>query len=318
VDHDPQRGEPDRRPPLVSLQGRIVEEDEARISPFDRGFLWGDGVYEVTPCVGARPFRLDRHLERLARSLRYLQIDPGLDRDELEARSLALLEANASRLEPDGLYRLLHVVTRGLDAPTMLARDATSPTVCIAVRPVRLERLGRALRAGGVDVTVVPTRRVSGAVLDPRAKVTSRVNAILGELDAAAEDALSLMVDAEGWLTEHAVANVFLVAGGRIATPPAHRVLEGVTRATVLEVAADLGIAVDERDLGMYDVAQADEAFLTSSGFGVVPVRRIGRFGLPGAPGPMTAAMLEGFVRLMGVDVVARAIEEAEDGHDER
>lgn len=158
-------------------------------------------------------------------------------------------------------------------------------------------------------LALVPTRRTAAPVLEPRAKVTSRMNAILAELDAAVSGSLSLMQDADGFLTENSVANVFLVIGGQIHTAPAHKVLEGVTRATVLELAAELGIWTSERDVSAYDLAQCEEVFLSSSAFGVMPVRAVDRFRpKASSPGPVTTRLMEGFSAAIGLDVGARAL----------
>ena len=121
----------------VYLNGQMIEENKVRISPFDRGFLWGDGVYEITPCFNRRLYRLADHLERLYRSLRYVRIDPGMDRTEMEKATLALLEANVPHLEEESIYKVGHWVTRGMDNPSMAAREAGPPTVFIFWRPVQ-------------------------------------------------------------------------------------------------------------------------------------------------------------------------------------
>ena len=108
---------------LVYLNGEIVEENRARVSPFDRGFLWGDGVYEITPCFNRRLYRLSDHLDRLYRSLRYVRIDSGMKREQMEKATLDLLELNFERLDEHGICRVGHWVTRGLDSPSMAAKD---------------------------------------------------------------------------------------------------------------------------------------------------------------------------------------------------
>ena len=113
--------------PLVYLNRKIQEFSETRISPFDRGFLWGDGVYEITPCFGGKPFRLNDHIERLYRSLRYVRIDPGLPPKELTAETQRYLDTNQNRLNESVVYRLGHWITRGEDASSMKAVAATPP-----------------------------------------------------------------------------------------------------------------------------------------------------------------------------------------------
>lgn len=286
----------------IYLNGDIVEESQARISPFDRGFLWGDGVYEVTPCFNRRLFRLGDHLDRLYRSLRYVRIDLGMSREEMEKATLDLLQANFERLEEKSFYRVGHWVTRGMDSPSMAARDAGPPTVCIFWRPVRVEAFAHHYREG-VKLTVVRTRRVPPECLEARAKVTSKMNQVLAELDADASGALSLMLDIYGNVAENSTANFFIVRDGVLLTAPERNILQGITRKVVFELASRLGVPVEERNFTMYDIAQAEEFFLTSSARCALPVREVDGF-RPKAPvpGPITGRLMEEFVEETGFD----------------
>jgi branched-chain amino acid aminotransferase len=293
----------ERQERLVYISGRVVEESQATVSVFDRGFLWGDGVYEVTPCFDARPFRLAAHLDRLYASLRYVQIDPGVSRDELEAVTLETHEANRDRLGPERMYRLCHFVTRGYDEPSMAARHAGPATIVMMWRPVDPAWYRTAFSSGMV-ANIVPTRRNTPPALEPRAKVTSKLNQILAELDADSVDAVSLMLDEHGNLTENSVANVFLVRDGVLLTPRTSHALEGVTQRAVLEYAERLGLPCRFVDLSAYDVAQADEVFLSSSAFGALGVRRVGRFEpRQPTPGPVTRAIQAEFFAEIGIDL---------------
>jgi branched-chain amino acid aminotransferase len=287
---------------FVYLNGEILEESRARISPFDRGFLWGDGVYEITPCFRRRLFRLGDHLDRLSRSLRYVRIDPSKSPKELEEATLALLEANHSRLDPRGIYRVGHWVTRGMDTPGMAARDAGPPTVFIFWRPVDTRGLARRYTEG-IRLTIVPTRRVPPQCIEPRAKITSKMNQILAELDADAHDAQSLMLDIHGNVAENSVANFFMVRDGVLWTPPDRNILEGVTRKVVFELASRLSLPVVERDFTAYDLAHAEEYFISSSAVCAMPVREIDRFRPRAAvPGPITRRLMEAFAAETGFE----------------
>lgn len=286
----------------IYLNGEILEESQARISPFDRGFLWGDGVYEITPCFNRRLFRLGDHLDRLYRSLRYVRIDPGMNREEMEKVTLTLLEANFCRLAEQGFYRVGHWVTRGMDSTDMVARDAGPPTVCIFWRPVQVETFAHCYKEG-VKLTVVPTRRVPPECLETRAKVTSKMNQILAELDADAADARSLMLDIYGNVAENSTANFFIARDGILWTPPERNILEGITRKVVFELASRLDIPLEERNITLYDIAQADEFFLSSSAICALPVREVHGF-RPRAsiPGPLTRRLIGAFVEETGFD----------------
>lgn len=287
------------------LNGRVVAEREALISPFDRGFLWGDGVYEVTPCFDGRLYRLRDHLERLSRSLRYVRIDPGMTISRIEEITLALLEQNRPALEAGGVYRVGHWVTRGMEALSSRACDAGPATLLIYFRRTNREALARSVREG-IRLTVVPTRRVPPQCLETRAKVTSKMNQILAELDADVSQRASLMLDVEGNVAENATANFFLVRDGELWTPPARNVLEGITRKSVFEIAARLGIPCREATLTRYDLAQAQEWFLSSSLSCAVPVQDVdGILPLGPVPGPVTRRVMEAFAAETGFDFLA-------------
>ncbi len=284
----------------VYLNGRMIEENQVRISPFDRGFLWGDGVYEITPCFNRRLYRLADHLERLYRSLRYVRIDPGMDRTEMEKATLALLEANVPHLGEESIYKVGHWVTRGMDNPSMAAREAGPPTVFIFWRPVNIGSLAK-MYTEGVRLVIVPTRRVPPQCVETRAKITSKMNQILAELEADVNGALSLMLDVDGNVAENAIANFFIVRNGVLWTPPERNVLEGITRKVVFELASKLGISFEERNFTIYDLAQAEEFFLTTSASCALPVREVDGY-RPKAPvpGPITQRLINAFVEETG------------------
>jgi len=284
------------------LNGKKVKESQAAISPFDRGFLWGDGVYEITPCFNRRLFRLGDHLDRLYRSLRYVRIDFKMTKEELEKVTLDLLNINLPSLGEEGVYRVGHWVTRGMDTPSMVARAAGPPTLFIFWRPVAVETVARSY-AEGIKLSIVPTRRVPPQCVETRAKVTSKLNQILAELEADAMNTLSLMLDIYGNVAENSIANFFIVKEGILWTPPAQNILEGITRKVVFELSARLKIPLEERHFSIYDLAESEEFFLTSSVSCVTPVREVHgiRPGSP-VPGPITQRLMGAFMEETGFD----------------
>jgi len=284
------------------LNGKVMKEGEAVLSPFDRGFLWGDGVYEVTPCFNRRLYRLKEHLDRLYRSLRYVRMDLGMSQEELERLTLDLQAMNSPHLGEKSVYRVGHWVTRGMDTPSMTARAAGPPTLFIFWRPVALDAVERNL-AEGVRLAIVPTRRVPPPCLETRAKVTSKMNQILAELEADAVNSLSLMLDIDGNVAENSVANFFMVQRGALWTPPAQNVLEGITRSVVFELSSRLKIFFEERHFSLYDLAQSEEFFITSSVTCVTPVREIsGIRPSSSVPGPVTKRLMKAFAEETGFD----------------
>jgi branched-chain amino acid aminotransferase len=285
------------------LNGKIVKEDQAVVSPFDRGFLWGDGVYEITPCFNRRLYRLKDHLDRLYRSLRYVRIDLGMSQEEIEKLTLDLQAMNLPHLAEKSIYRVGHWVTRGRDTPSMAARAAGPPTLFIFWRPVAMGAIERSL-AEGVTLAIVPTRRVPPQCLETRAKATSKLNQILAELEADAMNSLSLMLDIHGNVAENSIANFFIVKRGVLWTPPAQNILEGITRGVVFELSSQLKLSVEERHFSLYDVAQSEEFFITSSVTCVTPVREVNgiRPSSP-VPGPVTKRLMRAFAEETGFDL---------------
>jgi len=291
-----------RDEPLVYLNGEILELEDARISPFDRGFMWGDGVYEVTPCFNGEPYRLRDHMERLYRSLRYVRIDPGLDLKTMLAETLRLLEANADRFAAGPQYRLGHWVTRG-GSPFTVASDVEGPaTVFIFLGSADTSATAQNHETG-VRLSVSTTRRNPPECIETRAKVTSKMNQLLAELDAGVRGALPLMLDLDGNVAENSVANFFMARDGVLWTAPERNILEGVTRKVVFELCTRLSIPLEERLFTMYDVAQADEMFITSSGICAMPVSAVDDF-VPKqpVPGPITTQLIDAFTADTGFD----------------
>jgi branched-chain amino acid aminotransferase len=277
----------------VNIDGRLVRPAEARVSVFDRGFLYGDSVYEVVRTYGLRPFEPGPHLRRLAGSARRTGIELPWDAARLEAELGRTLEASRGGDAPEpgaapwnaGERLARVVVTRGAGELGLDPSLASGPTVVWMVLPLHGPPL--AAYEEGVAVWPTPDRR-SG---DPAAKTGEHLFQVLAVGEARARGAHeALLVDRAGNVTEGASSNVFAVRDGALVTPPlAARILEGVTRALVLALAREAGIEVRERPLSLAALERADEAFLTSTVREVLPVVRVGGRALgPGRPGPVT------------------------------
>jgi branched-chain amino acid aminotransferase len=225
-----------------------------------------------------------------------------MSQEEIEKLTLDLLSVNLPHLAEESVYRVGHWVTRGMDTPSMAARAAGPPTLFIFWRPVAVEAAARSL-AEGVKLAIVPTRRVPPQCVETRAKVTSKLNQILAELEADAVNSLSLMLDIHGNVAENSTANFFIVKGGVLWTPPAQNILEGVTRKVVFELSSRLKISLEERHFGLYDLAQSEEFFLTSSATCVTPVREVhGIRPSSPIPGPVTKRLMRAFAEETGFD----------------
>jgi len=266
---------------MAWLDGRVMSLSEARIPLTDHGLLYGDGIFEGIRIRGRRVFRLDDHLARLATAARAIGLElPG----GRSAARQAVLDTARAFGEPEAYVRL--VVTRGEGALGVDPTLCHEPRLFCIVDHIRL--YDERQRSEGLDLVTVGVRRPPADVLDPRVKSLNYLNNVLAKREAKLRGAdEALVLNLQGNIAEAAVANLFVARGGRLWTPPAtDGALEGVTRRTVLELAAELGIAGGERTLGRFDLFAADEAFLTGSGAGLVPVRSLDGERI-GGPGPV-------------------------------
>jgi branched-chain amino acid aminotransferase len=251
----------------VWIDGRVVEGSEARVPVTDHGLLYGDGVFEGIRIYGRRVFRLDDHLRRLEVSAAAIGLElPG----GVDALREIVLETGRAFGADEAYVRLL--VTRGEGALGVDPTTCPRPRVVCIVDDVRIyppETLAR-----GVALVTVRLRRPRPDVLDPRVKSLNYLNNALAKLEARQRGAdEGLMLNDAGAVAEASVANVFVVRRGSLATPPpSDGALEGITRATVLELAAAEGIPAAERTLDRVDLLGADEVFLTGTGARIVPV----------------------------------------------
>ncbi len=296
--------------PIVYLNGRTISESKAHISIWDRGFTLGDGVFDTARTFQHRLFRLDDHIQRLYRSLRYVQIDPGLRPDEMSCAIEETLEANIGTVAPDDDMVLTFRISRGV--------PGAYPTVLITCLPISFHRFAH-LYAEGVDLMTPTIRAISRDIMDPRVKTSSRIVNVLSEIqaNAARPGAWPLLCNSRGIITESARANFLMVQDGRLLTPKGGRVLAGVTAAVTTDLAEELGYQVEEQDLTPYDVLLAEEAFLTASSICVLPVRSLNKTHIGNSiPGPVAAKLIKAWQELTGVDFIAQAIKYADRGGD--
>jgi branched-chain amino acid aminotransferase len=274
---------------VVFVDGKVVPAGEARVPVFDRGFLYGDSVYEVLRAYGTRPFLLEPHLERLERSAARLAM-PIMPRAEIER---ALADTLAALAEPDAYVRI--VVTRGAGPIGLDPALADAPRLVIIALPVHAPP-PEAYR-DGVDVVVVGHGRAApGAAPDPSVKSGNYLPSVLAVAEARRRNAYeAILTDPVGRLTEGSSSNLFIGRGGRLVTPPISvGLLEGITRRTVIDFCRQNGLSVDEQPLWPVDLHGADEAFITSSVRGVVPIRNVdGRPVGAGRPGPLTRRVMD-------------------------
>lgn len=274
----------------IYLQDRFVSPDEAKISVFDHGFLYGDGLFETLRAYDGVIFRLPQHLERLARSARRLALSlPPLSR--LEAILYDTLKRNELR---DALLRL--TLTRGEGEIGLDPDLCEKPTLVVTARPFAGHPSEYYLK--GVSAVIVQVRRNAPTALDPGLKSTSFLNNIMAKLEAKKAGAYEgLFLNQEGYLSEATTSNLFWVRKGKLETPtPAVGLLEGITRDVIIALARKKDIPVAEGFYRPDALFEAEEAFLTNSGFELMPLTRINGNAIgPGRPGPITLGLHQAF-----------------------
>ena len=298
---------------LVYLSGELVPESEARISIFDTAVSMGYTVTESTRTFAHQPFKLDRHITRLFKSLKIARIDIGISPEQLADLTMDLLGRNQQLCQLHEDYWIVHNISSGLHK---LGPDPTTqnsgPTVMIINAPMDLTGWARYYSEGCHAVTPM-SRQIPSQSMDSRIKNRSRFFSTLmeHEVKLVDPDAQSVWLDTDGYISENKGGNVFLVADGVLKTPTNENCLAGITRETTLEIAASLGIPCLETRLQPYDLYTADELFFTSTPYCIMPASRFN--GLPvgdGQVGTLTRQLLEGWSQLVGIDVVKQATDQ--------
>lgn len=295
---------------IVYVNGDFLPESQATISVFDRGFTSGDGVYDVARSFGQRPYKLREHCERLLRSLQYTRIRLDLSAAEVEEVLLEVFNKNKPLLAQGDDYMIWIIVTRGREVPSRNPLEVGSPTLVVYTIPPYYQRFAKFYRTGA-HVVVASTRRTPAECLDPKAKITNKMNHIQAEFEAKLVDpeAFPLILDLAGNIAESSNSNFFFVREGCVYTPRPKSILLGIMRECVFEVAPNAGVEITEGDFTPYDVYTAHEAFLTTTSFSILPVGRINGRALPGTvPGPVTARLMTAWNRSVGIDVVEQAL----------
>lgn len=283
------------------FNGKFMKESEVRIPIWDRGFF-GEGVFEASRTYNHKPFQWQEHIERLYRSLAYVQIDPGLTPQEVMDITLEVFKQNEHYLSPAEDYSLVHRITRG----QAVWAPSTGPTILVNCADLHYDDMARMYREG-VHLVVVNTRQVPIQCIDPKVKAMNRLHQRLATLEAqmVAPNAMPLMLDMEGYCAEGATYNVFMVSRDRLWTPKRDNVLSGITRTALFELAKELGLEYCETDLSVYDLCNADEIFITATSYAIGPVAKFNNrpVKIP-FPGPITQKLIAAWSKMVGIDIV--------------
>lgn len=296
---------------IVWMNGEFIPEREAMVPYRERSFIFGDGVFDMTRTFHHRIFRLEEHVARLYRSLKALRLDAGMSAEKMVEISRAVAERNLHLLEGRDDYWVGQRVTRGVQRVAGDNWDHTGPTVIVECTPLPLAERAHLYR-DGIRIVTPSVRRTPPESLTPRAKTHNYLNLIAGELEAKAQDpdCWPILLDVHGNLCEGLGSNIFLVRDGELLTPREKFVLPGVSRATVIELAARLGIPFREADLDLYDAYTAEEAFITSTSLCICPVVSLNGSEMgAGAYGPVTKQLIEAYVELVDCDFVQQYLD---------
>ena len=290
------------------FKGEWMPFSQVKIDPMDRGFTVGDVVFDVARTFNGKSFRMEDHIQRLYRSLKFVRIDPGLSAKEMLDISEEVVQRNDHLRAEVGDFTITQFVTRG---PGSSSRSAGPPAVCVKVAPIGFGRFADLFKDGAHGV-ITRTRSYPVESLDPKVKNYSRMNFNLADLEAADVDpeAWPILTDADGSLTEGTGYNVFLVTDGVIRTPGDRNILQGVSRGMVFDLARQLNITLVEEDLQPYDLYTADEAFFSGTSPCVLPVSKVDQREIgDGRPGPIVQQLLSAWSETVGMDIVDQALQ---------
>ncbi len=275
---------------IIYLDGAFLPKEEAKVSVFDHGLLYGDGVFEGIRAYNGRVFRLDEHLDRLYDSAKTIDLAVPIAKTEMADAIREVLRRNGLR---DAYIR--PIVTRGVGDLGLDPRKCERPTVIIIA--VEWGAMYGDLYEKGLTAVTVSIRRTPAEAMPPNVKSLNYLNNILAKIEANCKGGdEAIFFDTNGYLSEGSGDNIFVVKNGEIVTPPTLNNLRGVTRLVALECAADLGITVVERNMGYFDLYSADEVFVTGTAAEVGPIVTIdGRTIGSGRPGPITIQLMSAF-----------------------
>lgn len=275
----------------IYIDGSYYDKEEAHISVFDHGLLYGDGVFEGLRIYASKVFKLRDHIKRLYMSAKAIHLDLPFTKEEMEETVLESVRVNGTK---NGYIRL--VVTRGKGDLGIDPAKCSKASIIIIVADIEL--YPEEYYTKGIKIITASTRRLHSDGIDPRIKSLNYLNNILAKIEAAQAGCMeAVMLNQEGYVTECTGDNIFIINNNELLTPgPFCGILNGITRQTVIELAENTGIKASSTFLTQYDLYTADECFLTGSGAEIIPVIMIdGRVIGDGKPGRVTEKLMKAF-----------------------
>ncbi|MBC8269558.1 MAG: aminotransferase class IV [Rhodospirillaceae bacterium] len=297
---------------IVYFNGQYIPESQALVPYRERSFIFGDGAFDLTRTFNHTIFKLDEHIERLYYSMRALRLDAGISAEEITDITRIVVEKNLHLLDADEDYWVGQRVTRGVNKVDGDNWNHYGPTVIVECVPMPIKERAHYYR-DGVPVVIPSVRRTTPDALTPRAKTHNYLNMIVAELEVKAHDSnnWAVLLDHNGNLCEGMGSNIFVVRNGVLLTPREQFVLPGISRQTVIDLAAELGIPCQQTDIDLFDGYNADEAFITSTSLCICPVTSINGavIGDGTVYGPITQRLIDAYVELVSCDFIQQYLD---------
>ena len=295
---------------LIYLNGKMVTEEKANVSIFDIGFMYGATFMEAVRTFNHEYFKLSEHLERLEKSLIYAGIGSIFNKIELESIMNIVLETNTKFIDKEDDSWVCINVTPGIGFPHPLMKQKSSrPTIVAYSSELPYEEYYKYYSEGKSAITP-NIRNIPPQCMDPRCKTRSRFHYFIAKREALTIDpgSFAILLDINGNITESSGSNFFIVSKNALYTADRQNILNGISRQTVIELACEIGVPVYERDISLYDVYSADEAFFTTTSYCMLPVSRLNGISIGNEiPGCLTKRLLCLWSEKVGVDIVGQA-----------
>lgn len=296
---------------VVYYNGQMVPEAEAKVSVYDSALMFGDMVFEMTRSFNKKQFKLREHIARLFAGVKILRIPLTMTPEEMERACYETIEANDHLFPPDDEHRLMIDVSRGLLGIYQGIEELhKGPNVIIADFPLRWTVAGMSILFDkGINAVITSQRAIPASLLDPKVKNRSRIHYLMANIEASqigGDNNWALLLDPDGFIAEGTGDNFFIVKDGVVVTPEGRNILRGISRAYVMEeLCPGLGITVVEKNVEVYDVYTADEAFMTGTPFCMLPVTALNGNAIgSGKVGDVFGKLLRLWSHNTGVDIV--------------
>lgn len=294
----------------VWMNGTFVPESEAKVSIFDSALMYGDMVFEMTRSFNKKQFKLKEHLERLYAGIKILRIPLKLTIEEMEKHINETIEINDPLFDKDDEHRLMFEVSRGALGLYHSVKDIQKgPNVIIADFPLRWTVSGMGhLFDKGINAVIPSQRAIPGPLLDPKIKNRSRLFYMMANIEVSdyeGKDNWALLLDPDGFVAEGTGDNFFIVKDKNIITPEGRNILRGISREYIFELAKQLNLKCVEKNIEVYDVYNADEAFMTGTPFCMLPVTSLNKIMIGnGNMGEITKILMEAWSKNVGIDII--------------